>query len=392
MTRKLAVVGLSAMLCSAAAWAQATASNTETTVEASSAPVAYIYVSSTPKNSSNDEVEGYAAAASGKLTAIAGSPFEDDISSIAANGKYLFGANAHGTNIDSYAIEANGALRFATSTDYTKYNSDDCGRAGSLFLDHTGSSLYVLEYDGNSCANNSYQSFGVNKSTGGLENLGSGVASGWLDGPASFIGNNEYAYSAACISNMYWQIYGLKRGSTGKLNQVAINAATPKPKEGDFFCPSMAAADPTDHVAMVLQAVKQQDFRADGAAQLVSFTAGSTGNLSTANTVANMPTTEAGTVTALNMSPSGKLLAVAGSGGLQIFHFNGAGAISKDTGLLTTDAIQQIYWDKANHLYAISQTAGKLFVFTVTATSASQAPGSPYAVSSPQGLVVQPLP
>ncbi len=80
----------------------------------------------------------------------------------------------------------------------------------------------------------------------------------------------------------------------------------------------------------------------------------------------------------LAMSPSGKLLAVGGTAGLQIFHFNGSDPITHYTGLLTTDDVSQFFWDNDNHLYAISQTSGKLFVFTVTPTNVSQAPGSPH--------------
>jgi hypothetical protein len=90
------------------------------------------------------------------------------------------------------------------------------------------------------------------------------------------------------------------------------------------------------------------------------------------------------------MSPSGKLLAVGGTAGLQVFHFNGASPITHDTGLLTTKPIDQFFWDNANHLYAISRSAGKLYVFTVTPSSATQAPGSPYTIAHPQNIIVQP--
>jgi hypothetical protein len=79
-----------------------------------------------------------------------------------------------------------------------------------------------------------------------------------------------------------------------------------------------------------------------------------------------------------------------GGGGLQIFHFNGANPVTLFTGLLTNLEIDQFFWDNANHLYAISQSAGKLFVFTVTPTSAIQAPGSPYTIAHPQNIAVQP--
>ena len=95
--------------------------------------------------------------------------------------------------------------------------------------------------------------------------------------------------------------------------------------------------------------------------------------LSTSSTYKNMPAVAVGNVNYLKMAPSGKLLVVAGSEGLQVFHFNGASPITKFTGQLTKMPIDQCFWDNANHLYAISDSAGKLFVFTITTTSASQA-------------------
>jgi hypothetical protein len=103
-----------------------------------------------------------------------------------------------------------------------------------------------------------------------------------------------------------------------------------------------------------------------------------------------MPATQVGSISDINMSPSGKLLAVGGSAGLQIFHFNGANPITKYAAPLTKDPISQFFWDKNNHLYAISPSAGKLFVFTVTPTGYSQVPGSPYNIYSPAAIIVQP--
>jgi hypothetical protein len=351
-------------------------------------PVAYVYVSSNPKGSSTNEIQAYAAAANGKLTTVSGSPFRDDVTSMASNGKYLFASTRSGIYIAAFAIEADGALRWKQSTDIVKYNQDDCGSSGPLFLDHTGSTVYDLELRSD-CSNNSYQSLGINKYTGGLQNRGSSGTDAWLNLPASFIGNNIYAYAASCLGNLYWEITGYKRSSNGLLSDININAPTPTPKAGDFFCPSQTAADPTNHVAITLQAVNQ-DFNPDGPPQLATYTADSAGNLSTKSTVANMPQTSVGTVTDLKMAPSGKLLAVGGTAGLQVFHFNGSSPITHDTGLLTKSQVDQFFWDKANHLYAISRAAGKLYVFTVTPTSATQAPGSPYTISGPQNIAVQP--
>jgi hypothetical protein len=139
-----------------------------------------------------------------------------------------------------------------------------------------------------------------------------------------------------------------------------------------------------------LQPISDTTLGVTGPSQLATYTVGSSGMLSTSSTRTNMPAVVVGNVNYLKMAPSGKLLAVAGSAGLQVFHFNGASPITKFTGQLTKTPINQCFWDNANHLYAISDSAGKLFVFTVTTTSASQALGSPYSIGSPRNIIVQP--
>jgi hypothetical protein len=120
-----------------------------------------------------------------------------------------------------------------------------------------------------------------------------------------------------------------------------------------------------------------------------SFAADANGNLTTTNTSASMPGTAVTAINDLKISPAGNLLAVGGTGGLQVFHFNGANPASLYTDLLTTDTINQMFWDCSNHIYAISQAANKLYVFTVTASTYQEAPGSPYTIDQPQSLAVQ---
>jgi len=78
-----------------------------------------------------------------------------------------------------------------------------------------------------------------------------------------------------------------------------------------------------------------------------------------------MPSVDVGDVLGLAMSKNGKLLAVGGN--------------------------NRMFWNHNNHRFAISRSAGKLYVFTVTGTSATAAPGSPSTISSPNSLIVQPL-
>jgi hypothetical protein len=104
------------------------------------------------------------------------------------------------------------------------------------------------------------------------------------------------------------------------------------------------------------------------------------------------------------MSPSGKLLAVAsltdysackcgsgswGTAGLQVFHFNGSSPITHYTATLTKTPINSVHWDNANHLYALSYSTGKLYVYTITPTSITPVSGSPYTIGSPTGLFVR---
>jgi hypothetical protein len=149
------------------------------------------------------------------------------------------------------------------------------------------------------------------------------------------------------------------------------------------------AADPTNHVAIAMQPMNS-NFGTDGNFQLAVYTAGSTGNLSTKSTYLNMPTVAVGGANDDSMSPSEKFLAVGGTAGFQIFHFNGANPITKFTGLLTGNTIDQIFWDNANHVYAISLSKGKLFVWTVTSTGATQVPGSPHLIPNVQNPIVLP--
>jgi hypothetical protein len=56
------------------------------------------------------------------------------------------------------------------------------------------------------------------------------------------------------------------------------------------------------------------------------------------------------------------------------------------TGLISTADVTAMYWDTSNHLYAISNADNTLHVFTVTATSAEEVPGSPYSIPNPVAL------
>ena len=96
------------------------------------------------------------------------------------------------------------------------------------------------------------------------------------------------------------------------------------------------------------------------------------------------------------MSPSGKFLAVVGQG-IEIYNFNGASPLTLASSLpLPARDFSDLAWDNNNHLYTIDYPTGNLYVYTVTQTSITAAPGSPYTIPNntnaqyQYGLIVVP--
>lgn len=346
----------------------------------------FVYIASS-KSASNNEIVAYQSDSNGQLTPVAGSPFAVNAAYMTASGKYLF--TTDGTNIYTYAVASDGGIAQTSSIDANQSNPNHCGSPISLFTDRTGSTLYDLDYVSD-CANNQYGSFSIDSSTGALTFIAlSGAASPVFNKPLSFLGNDMYGYSASCWHYIQ-EIYGFHRNSDGSLTLVSdLGSAPPMPTPppGDTYCPWLAAADTGKHVAITLSAMNASSFQADGPTQIAVYTADGAGNLSPNSTAADMPEVVVGNVSDMQMSPAGNYLAVAGTG-LQVFNFNGANPVTQLTGLLTNTPIDQIAWDHSNHLYAISHSAGQLFVFTVTSAGATQAPGSPYNVTVPVNIAI----
>ena len=96
---------------------------------------------------------------------------------------------------------------------------------------------------------------------------------------------------------------------------------------------------------------------------LASYTADSKGNLTTESTYKNMPSTSfQDDIGALSISPSGKLVAAGGTGGFQVFRFDGSGPITELTGKISTNGdVEGFGWDKSGHLYVSATNA--LYVY-----------------------------
>jgi len=384
MCKPLTVLWLCAALSTVSAFGQVS-SFTDAGSRPTIAPVAYVYVST-----SGGQIFAYTANPNGALTAVQGSPFTQNASSMAVNGKYLMSANNNTVNIDALQINSDGSLTYSTSTPCAQAGNS-CDYISYVFFDLTGADLYV-NY-GSSGTDHTTESFAVSGLNGSLGYLGDALTGNFPgDGTnAFFIGNNIFAFSADESSCMYAAVFGFQRQSDGLLNLIntQFNQPTPPPGVRGYY-PDLVAADPSNKLAFLEHPVNPPGC-APGPEQIAVYTADSSGNLHTNSTYKNMPTTPIRGWSDMKISPSGKILAVAGSEGLQLFHFNGANPITHYTGLLTTTPINQVFWDHSNHLYGISNSSGQLFVITVTPTKLALAPGSPYSIASPQAITVEPL-
>jgi hypothetical protein len=314
---------------------------------------------------------------------------------MAVNGSYLLGSELDQANVQAYRMDPNGGLSYEESANVPA-SSEDCGSAGPDNPEHgspqilNASYLLSTDYLESHCGDNSLPPVMVQKSSGKLIFLGEPGDTGDVIGELSLSGNDKFAYSSDCY-RFGTAIYGFRRLSNGTLSELPIHPALPRQVKGEGWCPYLAASDGANHLAIPMYPWSQFGSK-DGAFQLATYTVNSSGQLTTASTYSDMPTVLTDSVTDVDMDPSGALLAVAGTGGLQIFHFNGDRPITKYTGLLTKDEVDQVFWDSNGHLYAIGQSANKLWVFNVTATDSAEAPGSPYTINEPLGLIVQPLP
>jgi hypothetical protein len=332
-----------------------------------------------------------------------------------SNGSYLISV---GTNyIHTYAIGSGGAVgNQASEVNTQNFRGAKCGNTDGVgsVLDRTGKYLYVQLFgaqyqQGNTlCA--AWQSYRI-ESNGTLTFLGHIIYNSNADGSAyastvpAITSNDKFGYG------VFSEEYGTNQFSTFMLRSNGVLGVNQKFSEIDpkgnpdgnwHYFPvdaPVVAAGLTDNLAVLMFSWSNPPSGPQGKYfQVASYAINSTGGIKSTNTWTEMPRLKVnqnnGGLIAMQMSPSGKLLAIAGYPGLQLFHFHGTAPVtSYGPALLPTVNIDQLGWDKNNHLYALSYSAGELYVYEVTPTSIHEAPGSPYNVANPygvKGLVVVP--
>jgi hypothetical protein len=386
MVRRIAAALLGASFSAAAVLAQAPLLISQHDGSGRDAD-AYVYVSARVGDSNRTEVYGFAAGPSGELTPVEGSPVAADVTFLAVNGKYLFGSDAAGAYIRAFAIASDGVLRPTVSTNVVRPGKA-CDNAGALFVDHAGATVYNVGSYGTNCAEAAYQAFQVDKATGKLELVHEAHA-GMNVALLRFSADNRFAFGAGCDGTGPL-IYGFERHHDGSLTRISADSPLPARDGNQGWCPYLAVADARNHLVVPVYP-SAESTEPNGPFQLATYSIDEDGTLTTTSTPENMPKIAVGSLTDLAMAPSGRLVAVAGSRGLQVFRVNGGAPVRAMPGLLTRQEVDQMFWDENGHLYAISQSAGKLWVFNVDEDGWTQSPGSPYAVSGAQNIAVQPV-
>ncbi|HEY2859598.1 MAG TPA: hypothetical protein VGJ21_14355 [Terracidiphilus sp.] len=379
-----AAVTAAAVLCEVTYPQAATATTTP-------APVAHVYVQET------NGVDLYYAAPNGALTLVKGSPFNIGGTWIeAARASYLFTFDAN--KVHSFAIGSGGVIGAEVDViDTRNHTGAACGGSADMsgtfrgILDHTGQTLTVevLGYAKNpeggvQAVCEAYQSYKVS-SAGQFTFVGAYVTSNGCcaNNQMTFSGNDKYAYKV----NAAPAIVDFERESSGALVHFngTAQAPPPPPNTSGKWAPAIVDADPTSHAA-VLGSFLNSSGGAVSPRKIASYTIGSSGDLTTNNTYAEL-VTPAVIPDVMNMSPSGKFLAVGGeanTGGLQIFHFNGAAPITPYSGVIGYAQVEAIHWDKSNHVYALD-VLNRLSIYTVTSSGITQVPGSPYKLAGGAG-------
>jgi hypothetical protein len=396
---KYAVAGLKlaiyiAMLSGASAFTQT--ANDEATVE-TSAPVAYVYVQVAKG------VNVYSETAAGKLTLIKGSPFTVSGQMEGITGSHLLSV---GTKIlHSYPIASNGAIgKQIASIDTATYDSQDCGptTGNQAVLDHSGKHFYVQLSGGpggTACTMNDWQTYQID-SNGDFTFIGNAYPPyyNWSPNTAPFFDSSDkYAYSFTQLTqDDEYGFFPFTRISNGYISlNTSFTEKDPKldPNLNYFLSPYMATADPHEHMAVVMVQCEYND--SDLACeptgdnpQLASYTIDPvTGGISSTNTEDNVPYLEITYPIGMDMSYDGKFVAIGGYSGFQVFNFNGA-ALPTQLSPLMRSGVQfdQVTWDKADHLFALSYEAQELYIFNVSKARGVVEIGEPMIIPGAYGL------
>lgn len=348
----------------------------------SSAPatVAFVYVGGGSLNGSG-MISGFNITSDALAHPLTGSPFSGPAGSVVTNGTFVFATD--GTNIQTYTRNSDGSLVRGPSISGVAHNDTPTDSAvGSLMTDRMGQNLYAAEINFQGADNDAYAQFAIGNG-GALNFLTNSAINVNAGSHLTFSQDNRFAYGQGCFF-INWDLFGLARQADGTIQFFNDNAAIPTTgNPNDTLCPENSSASARNFLA------EEVGIIGNGATTffLVTYKINNDGTLSLVPN-SNVPTTIS---PVLAFDPAGNNLAVAGTGGIQVFNLNDSGVLAplgapQQTAVKFDDA----KWDTTGHLYAIGNSA--LYVFNFTNGALSMAAGSPYTVTSEGSLTVLPAP
>lgn len=342
--------------------------------QGSQSAVAYAYVGAVSQSTTG--IYGFSILADGSAAAVSGSPVSGPSSYLLTNSAFVFGTD--GANITSYSRNNDGALQQSSSTYAVLSNGAEPWAVQAMSLDHTGQTMYAME---NAGSDDLYYFFFAIGSGGKITNTGKIGPNVNYSSALVFSPDNNYAYGFGCF-HIGWQITAFRRNSDGSLAQIGTNVGAPTyagTGNGQIYCPVGEAVSQTGYLAVAdtvlgttTRGVGTYKINSDGALSLVQNSA---------------LQTQLTSVRAMNFDPSGAFLAVAGSGGIQMFQLTSSGALAPiGSAQQSGSEFTGVQWDTANHLYAIS-SAG-FSVFTNSQGVLTPAAGSPHGSGIAGSLTV----
>jgi hypothetical protein len=380
------------LICSSIAFSQ----DQEAGETPSTPTIAYVYVQVAKG------VNVYLETAAGKLTLMKGSPFAVSGQMEGITGSHLLSVGT--TVLHSYKIASNGAIgEQIASINTAAYDSEDCGptTGNQAVLDHSGKYFYVQLSGpgGTAFTMNDWQTYQI-ESSGDFTFIGNAYPPyyNWSPNTAPYFDSSDkHAYSFTQLTqDDEYGFFPFTRISNGYISlNTNFTEKDPKldPNLTYFLSPFMATADPHEHMAVVMVQCEYND--SDLACeptgnnpQLASYTIDPvTGGISSTNTEDNLPYLEITYPIGMDMSYDGKFVAIGGYSGLQVFNFNGAAPPTELAPVKISGVqIDQVTWDKADHLFALSYEAQELYIFNVSAAKGVVEIGEPIIVPKAYGL------
>jgi 6-phosphogluconolactonase (cycloisomerase 2 family) len=348
----------------------------------SSAPIAFAYVG-TSVGQSGSAIHGFSFAANGSATPVPGSPVSGPSNDVVTNSAFVFGDDSH--TIASYKRAADGSLQQSSSLFAVLNNGPgQLWALSDMSLDHTGQTLYAVE---NAGADDLYYFFFGVGSDGKLTNTGKIGPNVNYDSPLVFSPDNNYAYGFGCF-HIGWDLTGFRRNGDGSLTPIGgTNQAVPTfDGTNQDYCPEAEAIS-----AMGYLAVGVGELGATPKSGLGVYKINSDGSLTlvqNSTMTLQLQSSSCCGFIGMNFDPSGQFLAVAGSGGIQMFRLSSDGTLSALGGIQQPGPnYLSVAWDKDSHLYAVA--ADGLHVFTVSQGTLAPA-GSPQPAGAAGSLAVLP--